>query len=70
MKVYGWEARLILIFAKGSGVHDSAERPLSRWAACNTYNPRRHSRILTVTNYDNLVTMGAEEGLPPYTEPK
>jgi len=30
-----------------SGVHGSAERPLSRWAARDTYNPRRHSRMST-----------------------
>ena len=29
------------------GVHDSAERPLSRWAARDAYNPRRHSRMST-----------------------
>jgi hypothetical protein len=29
------------------GVHGSAERPLSRWFARDTYNPRRHSRMST-----------------------
>jgi hypothetical protein len=30
-----------------SGVHDSAKRPLSRWAARDAYNPRRYSRMST-----------------------
>jgi len=37
----------IILYAVYSGVHGSAERPLSRWAARDAYNPRRHMRIST-----------------------
>ena len=30
-----------------AGVHDSAERRLSHWAACNAYDPRQHLRMST-----------------------